>query len=121
MYHDNFFPFYSLYADPAVFEGERMQEREFDLMKSFYPEIARRIQDKVEEECQFLDYEGSRIYDEYPDRLMMRQMSSGICRRFEQEMAAQELPAGYLRELIEVLLYQEISRKRCRRKRCRGY
>ncbi len=34
-----------------------MQEREFALMKSYYPETARKIQEKVEEECELLDYE----------------------------------------------------------------
>lgn len=121
MYYNKFFPFYTSYADPLLFEGESVQEKEFALMKSYYPEAARKIQDKVEEECQILDYEGSRIYDEYPDKFMMRNLGAGILRQMEQEMAAQELPSGFLEELVEVLLYQEISRRRCRRKRCRGY
>lgn len=69
MYYDRFFPFYVAYANPALYDGERIQEQEFALMKSYYPEAAGRIQEKVEEECQLLDYEGSRLYDEYPDKL----------------------------------------------------
>ena len=68
MYYDRFFPFYVAYANPALYDGERIQEQEFALMKSYYPDTARKIQEKVEEECDLQDYEGSRLYDEYPDR-----------------------------------------------------
>ena len=96
MYYDRFFPFYVAYANPALYDGERIQEQEFALMKSYYPEAAGRIQEKVEEECQLLDYEGSRLYDEYPDKFMLHQ----LCR--------------------QILLCQEISRRRCRRRRNYG-
>ena len=38
MYYDRFFPFYVAYANPALYDGERIQEQEFALMKSYYPE-----------------------------------------------------------------------------------
>ena len=66
MYYDKFLPFYLTYASPALYSGERMQEREFALMKSYFPDTALKVQEKVEEECELLDYEGSRLYDEYP-------------------------------------------------------
>ena len=34
MYYDKFLPFYLTYASPALYSGERMQEREFALMLS---------------------------------------------------------------------------------------
>ncbi len=33
MYYDRFFPFYVAYANPALYDGERIQEQEFALMK----------------------------------------------------------------------------------------
>ena len=121
MYYDRFFPFYVAYANPALYDGERIQEQEFALMKSYYPEAAGRIQEKVEEECQLLDYEGSRLYDEYPDRLMMRSLCRQIREQVAGELEMQEISDRFLDDLIEVLLYQEISRRRCRRRRCRGF
>lgn len=117
MYYDRFFPFYVAYANPALYDGERIQEQEFALMKSYYPEAAGRIQEKVEEECQLLDYEGSRLYDEYPDRFMLYRLCRKIREQTEGEMEAQGVPDGLLDELIQVLLCQEISRRRCRRHR----
>ena len=119
MYYDRFFPFYVAYANPALYDGERIQEQEFALMKSYYPEAAGRIQEKVEEECQLLDYEGSRLYDEYPDRLMMRSLCRQIREQVAGELEMQEISDRFLDDLIEVLVYQEISRRRCRRRRCR--
>ena len=121
MYYDKFFPFYVSYADQIFWDQERQQETEISLMKSYYPETARKIQQKVEAECDLLDYEGSRLYDEYPDRWMLRQMCRTIKTMFEAETKAQGIADAFLDELIEVLLYQEISRRRCRKKRCRRY
>ena len=116
MYYDRFFPFYVAYANPALYDGERIQEQ-FALMKSYYPEAAGRIQEKVEEECQLLDYEGSRLYDEYPDKFMLHQLCRQIRTQVEGETAAQGVPDSLMDDLIQVLLCQEISRRRCRRHR----
>lgn len=121
MYYDKYFPFYVAYANPMLYDGERIQEEEFNLMKSYYPDIARKIQEKVEEECQRLDYEGSRLYDEYPDKYMLYHLGRKIREEMMPEMSAQEVSGGLLDDLVQVLLYQEISRRRCRRHRCRRY
>ena len=121
MYYDRFFPFYVAYANPALYDGERIQEQEFALMKSYYPEAAGRIQEKVEEECQLLDYEGSRLYDEYPDRYMLYHLCQNIMREVTSEAEMEVVSEGFLEELVQVLLFQEISRRRCRRQRCRGW
>ena len=39
MYLKEYFPFYTTYANPLLYEGERMQDKEFNLMKSYYPDI----------------------------------------------------------------------------------
>ena len=102
MYYDRFFPFYVAYANPALYDGERIQEQEFALMKSYYPEAAGRIQEKVEEECQLLDYEGSRLYDEYPDKFMLHQLCRQIRTQVEGETAAQGVPDSLMDDLIQV-------------------
>ena len=118
MYYDKFFPFYVAYANPALYDGERLQEKEFQLMKSYYPQTVRQIQQRVEAECERLDYEGSMLYDEYPDKYMLYH----ICSQIKEDLTqVQEEHRGFLDELIQVLLYQEISRRRCRRHRCRRY
>ena len=95
-------------------------EEEFSLMKSYYPETARKIQEKVEEECDLLDYEGSRMYDEYPDRYMLYHLGKKIVDEVKQEADLETMSDSLLGDLAEVLLFHEISRRRCRRRRCRG-
>ena len=119
MIYKDFYPFYTSYANPLLYRGEKEQEEEFFLMKSYYPDTARKIQEKVEEECDLQDYEGSRLYDEYPDRFMLYHICSQVKEEMSSDTIAQEMPGGFLDDLIEVLVYQEISRRRCRRRRCR--
>ena len=117
MLYRDFYPFYAAQGNPDIYNEEREQEKEFDLMKSYYPDTARRIQEKAEAQCQLLDYEGSRLYDEY--RFMLYHICSQVKDEMASDASAQEIPGNFLDDLIEVLVYQEISRRRCRRRRCR--
>jgi hypothetical protein len=134
MIYPDFYPFYATQGSPGFYNEEREQEKEFDLMRSYYPDTARRIQEKaeaqcpgtvqhiqekIEEECDLMDYEGSRLYDEYPDRFMLYHICHQVKGQMEGDTSVQEIPGGFLDDLIEVLVYQEISRRRCRRRRCR--
>ena len=119
MIYREFYPFYIAQGDAELYEEERAQEKEFALMRSYYPDMARQIQEKAQEQCQLMDYEGSRLYDEYPDRFMLYHLCSIIRDEVMPDAAAQAIAGSFLDDLIEVLVYQEISRRRCRRKRCR--
>lgn len=122
MYYDEYFPFYVAYANSMLYDGEKIQDEEYELMKSYYPDTVKRIQERVEDECSRLDYEGSRLYDEYPDKYMLYHMCRKIKEEVEPEMEIQAvMKRGWLDELIQVLLYQEISRRRCKKHRCRKF
>lgn len=121
MYLKEYFPFYTTYANPLLYEGERMQDKEFNLMKSYYPGTVQHIQEKIEEECDLMDYEGSRLYDEYPDKYMIYHLGCKIRESMELEISTQAIREDFLDELIQVMLCQEMSRRRCRRYRCRRY
>ena len=121
MLYRDFYPFYAAQGNPVFYNEEREQEREFDLMRSYYPDTARKIQEKAEAQCQLLDYEGSRLYDEYPDKYMIYHLSCKIRESMVPEICTQAIREDFLDELIQVMLCQEISRRRCRRYRCRRY
>ena len=70
-------PYYMAYPMPLQYDDERIEQRDFEYMKSMYPETAKRLLPYVEDECDRMAYEGSVVYDEYPDQLQMRMM----CRR----------------------------------------
>ena len=94
MTYKDFYPFYVGYGNPLLYREEKEQEEEFSLMKSYYPKMAKKIQEKVEEECDLLDYEGSRLYDEYPDRMTLYKMAQDIYAVLEQEEKREQAEAA---------------------------
>ena len=67
-----FIPFMSVMGIRCFIEKKKGAGRGIFLMKSYYPKMAKKIQEKVgRKRCDLLDYGGSRLYDEYPDRYML--------------------------------------------------
>lgn len=101
-------------------DEERMVQRDYDYMKSAYPDVAKRIMPYVEEECDRLEYSGSMMYDEYPDQLQLLL----LCRRIYRKVVDKEKWEGIrdgednlrekngLYELVQVMTYHEILRRR---------
>lgn len=57
---------------------EMEYEKDMDRMKELYPRDVSRIMDVIEDECDKMEYEGSLMFDEYPDRLMLEQVTERI-------------------------------------------
>ena len=76
-------PYYMAYPMPLLYDDERIERRDFAYMKSLYPETARRALPYVEDECDRMEYEGSMLYDEYPDKLQLHLMCGRICEKME--------------------------------------
>ena len=96
-------------------ENQKAVERDLRRMQAMYPETARILLPYVEEACDELEYEGSMMYDEYPDQLSLRKKSLEIWERAEKgERFGKDAPGWeQVQDLIGVLLLQEMM---CRRK-----
>lgn len=107
-------PYYMVYPMPFVYDDGRREERDIEYMKSLYPDMAKRLLPYVEEECDRMEYQNSMMYDEYPDKLQLRMM----CRRVYDNVKKNELFADEkgeteeLKDLLEVLVYEELMRRR---------
>lgn len=102
-------PYYMVYPLPFLYDDEKLQRRDYDYVKSLYPGTAKRLIPYIERECDRLTYEGSMMYDEYPDPLQLRMM----CRRiYDRAAEEEEAPGEWLRDLIQVMAYQELCRRR---------
>lgn len=103
-----------------AFEEIAALEDDRKLMESYYPQKAALLQALVTDACDRLDYEGSFIYDEYPDRWNIERNCRDICRQAEeiQELHAMEKKGEdeLLGEFVGSLFCQEIYQRRCRRK-----
>ena len=140
---------------------EAADEIQTQYWKSLYPEKIKKIQQEIEHTCDELDYAGSFIYDEYPDKINLNRTGRQICARLRKNEEFREIPIedlfeasghdafmpppppfgpppppppfgppqgpppprpprqqSWLEDIVSVLLYQEIARRRCRR--CRG-
>lgn len=109
-------PYYMMYPLPVLFDEEKKSRRDYEYVRSMYPDMAKKILPYVEEECDRYEYEESMIYDEYPDKLQLRLMS----RRIQNNVKKQEKETwddDRLRDMTEVLLYQELLKRREERRR----
>ncbi|OUO24479.1 hypothetical protein B5F86_15140 [Lachnoclostridium sp. An298] len=141
-------PYYMAYPMPFSYDDERTERMDYEYLKSMYPDTAKRIMPYVEEECDRMEYENSMVFDEYPDKLQLRLMCRRVydnVRKHErmfyedgdhdentdgQEISAAARERGRnrengpasLRDFIEVMLYQELYKRRCdHRRRCRRF
>lgn len=139
---------------PDLFLEDRQSFDDARRLQSFYPQAAQEIQHLVEEECDKMEYEGSMMFDEYPDRLMIRKLagdivskvreahpegweepdgernaqpeaelnmqSNGWDRDRDRDRRRRRRRDGWLGDLAQVLLLDEMHRRRCRHRRCRS-
>lgn len=116
-------------------------EDDYNRMKQFYPEYASHIRPLIEKACDKMEYEGSRMYDEVPDKNMIRKLCESIYNELDYKTLVPEEETDYddsdvftmsyrrnnnlqaerlVRELIMVMLYSEMYSRRCCRNHCKG-
>lgn len=86
-YKENLYPkmpFYMTYPVQNMYLTEMEYEKDMDRMKSFYPKETKAVMELVEKRFDELEYEGSRIYDEEPDRLMIQMEIDGIYKKLKE-------------------------------------
>jgi hypothetical protein len=104
-------PYYMAYPMPLLFDDEKIERRDFEYMKSLYPDTAKRLLPYVEEECDRMEYIGSMMFDEYPDQLQLRLMCRRIMEKVMDDMGRDSQNNG-IGDLIWVLTWQEILKRR---------
>lgn len=115
-------PYYMTYSMQSIYEKEREYQQDMERMHQLYPREARKILRSVGNACDRMEYEGSLMFDEYPDKIGLY----SVIKRIYEEMDPEAKEKGKTKKqelwhLIEVMLYQEIYQRRCRRKRCRRW
>ena len=136
-------PFYMTYPIPTYYNDDDIIEKDLDYMKELYPDLAKKVQSYIEEACDRMDYKGSMIYDDYPDKIMLRKTAKDIYDKIknfgdlqfdvlknddnqEHKVYSMNYPpyrrcwdgSCIINDLIEILLFNEIFRRRHRRPCC---
>lgn len=98
-------------------ETQKLWELENDdsYLKYLYPNICNPIQKIIDDECDQLEYDGSFIFDSYPDKISLQQLAHKIYKACQTEFP-DRFPSDdiHMLELIEILLYHEIIYRRNR-------
>ena len=75
-------PFYMTYPMQNLYLTEMEYEKDMERMKELYPREVLQLQQMVERRCDEMEYEGSRMYDENPDRYMLEREAQRLLEEF---------------------------------------
>ena len=116
------YPGYQQYRNWDQLSEDRVLE-DLEYLQQMYPTYAKRYQVKVKDIMDRMDYDGSMIYDQYPDRWQLERLVKSIMTilkneenaRNPQQNVADDAKWAWIQELITVLLYYEILKRRQKR------
>lgn len=117
------YPGYQQYRNWDQLSEDRILE-DLEYLQQMYPTYAKRYQVKVRDILDRMDYEGSLIYDQYPDKWQLERIVRSIMTILKnEEQAANPQKQGdsedakwaWIQELVTVLLYYEMLKRRQKR------
>ena len=119
MYERKILPFYMTHPLPMYYQEEDSIIRDLEYLQQMYPSEAKKYQKVIAGILDKLDYEGSMIYDEYPDKWQLYKLSRDILDRIkraeEKDAPEVEIPAEkweWIGDLVQILLFYEIYKRR---------
>lgn len=129
---------YGQWAQPGMIPEDRMLE-DLEYLQQMYPTYARKYQSTISGFVDRMDYDGSFIYDQYPDKMSIGRMVTGVMAVIKANEEKDEAGADdddrnrdvtektltehapwkekepWIRELVTVLMYYEILTRRKRK------
>lgn len=118
-YQRRVLPFYLSYQTPYFMREEDSVLRDLEYLQEMYPRQAKDLQKRIISVLDKLDYEGSMLYDEYPDKWQLYRLSDtvvGILRREEEEKEDSEHITEekweWIKDMVQIVLYYEIYKRR---------
>jgi len=116
MNHQEPLPFYKAFPiEPFLTESKWMEE-EKKKMLLYLPAEYQAVQKRVEELCDEMEYDGSRMYDVHPDQLMIRTMAERVMPTY-----ADDKERKYLMDITSCFLCNEILYRRYKKRRSKQY
>ena len=123
------YPGYQPYRNWDQISEDRVIE-DLEYLQQMYPTYAKRYQVRVREILDRMDYEGSMIYDQYPDKWQLDRLVQSIIMILKKEERGMNPPHQgetedpkwmWIQELVTVLLYYEILTRRQRKQNKRFF
>ena len=131
MYMPNYNPYNTPMGVPMFplygYDNSEDLDKDLEYIKQLYPSTVRSIQNEVDEECDKMEYDGSTMFDEYPDKTYIEKITDRIYEKVNDneerpQLEAKSIDYGYyprrrpnrLRDLIQILLLNELFNRRRR-------
>lgn len=107
MYNQDFRPNYqqSLYGD--VLE-------DLNYLEQMYPQSTRKYVKNIEDILDKMDYDGSMIYDEFPDKILMKNLCDAVFAALKKDGLKEEDIDTKLYDMIYVLVCNDVFKRRQR-------
>ena len=111
-------PFYMTYPLPLFYQEEDKVQRDLEYLQQMYPAEAKRYQRIIASMLDKIDYDGSMIYDEYPDRMRMYALTQDIVDQIKREDMKTDMTNdspdrwNHISDLVQILLFYEIYKRR---------
>lgn len=135
---EEYLPYFAKPEFAQVLEEQKQMEQDLRRMQSMYPSAAKTILPYIMEECDRMEYEGSSMFDQYPDQTTVMNIQNRIYDQVKEQFQVEETQApdeilsmqnhgarrdprgkNWLDDLVRVLLIQEMHHRRCRHRGCR--
>ena len=107
-------PFYMAYPLPMYYQQEDSVTRDLEYLQQMYPAEAKKYQKIIDETLDRIDYEGSMIYDEYPDKWQIYRLTQTVTDKIRKSGEGEPVAEDWNKtaEFIQILLCYEIYRRR---------
>ena len=107
------------YPLPMYYEDDNKVMRDLEYLQQLYPAEAKKYQKKIASILDKIDYEGSLIYDEYPDRWLLYKLANEVLEILKCDTSGREEDCDmnaekweWISDMIQILLYYEIYKRR---------
>lgn len=114
------------YPLPLYYEDEHELIKDMEYLQGQHPIGIRILQGEIAKTINLMDYSGSMIYDEYPDRFLLqkhgRDIADKIRKKFKDDVENplyEMVSWDGFEEIVMLLLHEEILKRRHRKNR--GY
>ena len=112
----NVLPFYMTYPTGAYTKENGMVE-DLEYFQQMYLNGARMLQREIVKAISILDYDGSMIYDAYPDQFMLRRLSAKLLDKMKKQTKPEDplykvLAQEGIDELVFLILLNEVLKRR---------
>lgn len=116
MYKNSIIPFYVAYPNYQMYSDEYRKMQDLEYLQAMYPAEVKEYQKRINQTLDRIDYAGSMIYDEFPDRISLYKLASDITKSIVRDKDTEDKSeAKHIEIIVQILLYYEIHKRRYKR------